>query len=126
LKPTLTIHTGKETSDEEVEIFKQAFDEQFDVTVDKSIFRLSEEELPLLLVLVLPFATSLLSAVTWDSIKLGTRKLFNTLPPNRAKNTSIKIDVQQGHINKQVIIGQLHIHIINFNEKPNRDGLQYY
>ncbi len=116
MKLTLEIQTVKEASDEEVEIIKQAFTEYFEVTVHKSIIRLSEYELPLLIT----FALSVLGTATWDGIKFCIRKLFNSLPPNRAKGAAVRIDIQQCQVKKQIIIGQQNVRIINYNAKTEQ------
>ena len=108
MKPKLDISVGREATDEQLSVVEQVFSEHFEVSVSKNILRFSEFDLPL----AIAFSINLVSAVTWDLIKLSVQTLFNRLPARDAKRATVEVH-QRGERN--VIISQSKVIIINVN-----------
>jgi ribosome-associated translation inhibitor RaiA len=115
MKEKLDISTGGEATADEVEIIERAFSGNFEVTIHKTIYRFSEDELPL----IIAFSLNLASSVSWDFIKLSVQSLFNLLPPRKAQKATVEIHLHQ----KNVIIGQNKVLIINLatGETPQEE-----
>jgi ribosome-associated translation inhibitor RaiA len=105
MKGKLDISTGAEATSDEVEIIEKAFSENFEVAIHRSIYRFSEDDLPL----IIAFSLNLASSVSWDLIKLSIQSLFNLLPPRKAQRATVDIHLHQ----KNIIIGQNKALIIN-------------
>jgi hypothetical protein len=110
MKEPLDIITGKEASVQDVKIIEDAFSDHFDVKVSKDLMRFSENELPLIIIISLGIASSAI----WELIKFCSAKFFKKLPPDRASNAHIEINIEQ----KQVIIGNQRVKIVNYNAQP--------
>ena len=108
MKPQIDISISREATDEQLAIVEQVFSEHFEVSVSKNILRFSEFDLPL----AIAFSINLVSAVSWDLIKLSAQTLFRRLPPRDAKRATVEIH-QRGERN--VIISQSKVIIINVN-----------
>lgn len=97
-----------EASDDQVRSVQTAFGEYFDVTVKRNILRRSaSDDLPLLIA----FSLNLVSAVTWDLIKLAAQSFFTRLPSKDASRVAIDIH-QSGRRN--IIITNSKVIIFNF------------
>jgi hypothetical protein len=120
MEEELTIYTGSETSDGELQIIEECFNEAFDVTIDKGIKRASEGQLPLLVTIFLGVLSSVIAAALIACIQ----KLFKKLPSERANNTYVEVHVRQTHSNKKVIISRNQIVIVKSSE-PITDAKTY-
>ncbi len=109
MKQHLDIYTGKETTDEEVEIIRQSFTEHFNIDIYKETIRLSDTDLPI----VINIALGVVSHAVFALLVLCTRQLFHRLRSNDKRDATVKIEIN----GKQILIGQQNIHIINFNTK---------
>jgi len=98
-----------DASDDHVQTVQKAFGEYFDIDAKRNILRRSVGgELPLFIA----FTLNLVSAVTWDLIKLAAQSFFAQLPAREANRAAIDI-YQPGHRN--VTIMNSHVIIVNFN-----------
>jgi hypothetical protein len=97
-----------DATDDQVRIVQEAFGEYFGLDVKRNIMRRSaSDDLPLLIA----FSLNLVSAVTWDLIKLAAQSFFTRLPSKDVSRATIDIH-QQGQRN--VIILNSKVIILNF------------
>jgi hypothetical protein len=120
MKLKLDISMDSDATEDQLKIVQKAFGEYFDIDVKRNIFRRSaSDDLPLLIA----FSLNLVSAVSWDLIKLAAQSFFTRLPSRDAGRATIDIH-QRGQRN--VIISNSKIIIFNFKSGDDFPEEQEY
>jgi hypothetical protein len=113
MKTKLDISMDSDATDDQVETVQKAFGEYFDIDVKRNILRRSASgDAPLLIA----FTLNMISAVTWDSIKLAAQAFFTQLPTREASRAAIDIH-QRGQRNVTIMNSK----VIIFNFKSDQE-----